>query len=429
MEIGLLLTGDELLDGAIVDTNSVWFANVLFERNLHISKKMIVRDNLLEISDAMDFLSETCNLIVVNGGLGPTSDDLTMKALSEFSGQELVENEQWVEELTNRFGGEVFNKKSTNYKQVYLPEHAEMIFNEIGTACGAVLQNSGSWFFLTPGVSVEFQHMITKHFFDFVQEKFYELSEFYNTSRLLFLHRESLVQSIVNSADLPREVAVGYRSSPPYIEIKFRSLLENKDKVDLALTKIIPLLDDFIVGDSVSNMAQTLHKSLLASGKKLSLAESFTGGMMAKLLTSNSGCSVYLQGGFLAYSNEFKKNVINVEQDVNEHNMDSLDLVCAMATNTAHKNISDYVLATTGYAETIGDSRTISFSVALVADGNCYAQKIVCDYKDRYFSRKLGAACAFNMLRLFLDGKSPLEFNSQALNFSQLEQDVREIKS
>ncbi|CAK8741937.1 Nicotinamide-nucleotide amidohydrolase PncC [Sodalis praecaptivus] len=148
LRVEMLCTGDEVLHGQIVDTNAAWLANYLFEQGMPMSSRMTVGDNLSALVAAMTERSLRADVLIVNGGLGPTSDDLSALAAATAAGDELVEHAEWLAKMAAYFAERGRDMAPSNRKQALIPASAELIDNPVGTACGFALQLNRCLLFL-----------------------------------------------------------------------------------------------------------------------------------------------------------------------------------------------------------------------------------------------------------------------------------------
>ena len=140
IRVEMLSTGDEVLHGQIVDTNASWLADVLFQHGLPMTSRSTVGDAMSSLVEALQSRSQIADVLIVNGGLGPTSDDLSAQAAATASGSELVLQQAWLEKMEAWFASRGRLMAPSNRKQAEIPANAELIDNPVGTACGFALQ-------------------------------------------------------------------------------------------------------------------------------------------------------------------------------------------------------------------------------------------------------------------------------------------------
>ncbi|VDZ70670.1 Competence/damage-inducible protein CinA (plasmid) [Klebsiella aerogenes] len=160
LQVEMLSTGDEVLHGQIVDTNAAWLADYFFNQGLPLTRRNTVGDDLDALVAILRERSEQADVLIVNGGLGPTSDDLSALAAATAKGEGLVLNAEWLETMTRFFAERGRPMAESNRKQAEIPASAEMINNPVGTACGFAVQLNRCLMFFTPGVPSEFKVMV-----------------------------------------------------------------------------------------------------------------------------------------------------------------------------------------------------------------------------------------------------------------------------
>lgn len=424
MKLEMICTGEEVLAGQIVDTNAAWFANTLMGHGIECQRRVTVGDRLEDLVAVFKERSTEADVIVVNGGLGPTSDDLSSEAMALAKGEPLIENKAWRERLDDWFTRNGRVMAESNLKQALIPESAIMIDNPVGTACGFAVKLNRAWLFFTPGVPFEFKQMITEQFIPFITEKFAITGDVALRKYLTLGEGESSLADVLEAITLPAGINIGYRSTMPYIEIKLfargKSAIKEMDRIE---AQIRFLLGTAIVADNRSSLAEEIHHLMLGSGKNLSVAESCTGGMIASQLISFSGSSSYLDQGLVAYSNESKVKVLGVNADtLDDHGAVSIATIEEMARGARAILGSDYGLATSGIAGPTGGSEEKpvgTVAIALATKGGVYSQVIKLPRRSRDLVRRLSTAVALDMLRRELLGEAVIVDYSSIKRFDK----------
>ncbi|ROS01016.1 nicotinamide-nucleotide amidase [Sinobacterium caligoides] len=357
MKLQLLLTGDELLSGDVVDTNSCWLADRLREQGLSIYRKTTVRDDLDCLVDELTALSQQSDVLIVNGGLGPTVDDLTAQALSIASGQPLKQHPQALAHLEHWATERHLELNPANLKQALLPADVELIHNPTGTAPGFSCQLNGCLILCTPGVPSELKCM----FDDSIAEQLSQLHSrsLASTERMLvFGIGEAELQQLINDQlnDWPTALTLGFRAKMPTLELKVSG--SDDSLKSHWIDKLKKLLGEHIVGAGDSNVAREVIALLKQKGWTLSTAESCTGGLISSLLTSNSGSSAVFGHGFITYSNVAKQQMIGVNaQTIEQHGAVSEQTVREMVSGALAQSGSNLAVAVTGIAGPDGGSK------------------------------------------------------------------------
>lgn len=413
MKVELICTGEELLAGQILDTNSAWFANVIKEKGLSISRHTTVGDRLDDLVEVFEERSHHADLIVVNGGLGPTEDDLSAQAASEALKEDLVLNSSWQQKLERHYASMSKVIPKSNMKQALLPKSSQMIDNPYGTACGFAFKLNRAWFFFTPGVPHEFKPMVQEQLLPFIEEKFQIEKPIAMSSFLLFGIGESALQDLLDDMNLnDSSLQFGFRASGSLIELKIYNLNMIESEFHKVETEILTKLGEHVVAKDYDSLAHFVHNTLLETDKTLAVAESCSGGLLASQLINFSGSSKYFEHSLVTYSNLSKKNVLSIsEEDLKQYGAVSLEVARKMALSTRAIQNSDYGLSITGIAGPDGGSHqkpvgTVCF--ALVTDKETFSQKIYFKSRSRNKIRELSCVVALDMLRRHLLGKAPI---------------------
>lgn len=411
MKLEMICTGEEVLSGQIIDTNAAWVANTLMELGIETHHRITVGDRLEDLRDAFIERSHHADVIIVNGGLGPTSDDMSAEAMALAKGESLIENEEWRDRLISWFSKNNRQMAKSNLKQALLPESAVMVDNPVGTACGFRVKLNKAWLFFTPGVPFELRHMIKEQFIPFIKSEF-GISENTALKKLLTIgHGESSLADNLSELTLPAGITLGYRSSMPHIEIKIFARGDKAINQLAEVTKAIKsILGIAIVAEDRPTLAAEIHHRLFQSGFSLSLAESCTGGMLTSQLIDFPGSSSYLHHGLVTYSNESKVKVLGVNpQILDDHGAVSIATVEAMARGAREILDSDFALSTSGIAGPDGgteDKPVGTVAIALATKHVVYSQMVKIPNRSRQLVRSLSAAIAYDMLRRALLGEA-----------------------
>ncbi|AJI94344.1 molybdenum cofactor synthesis domain protein [Yersinia ruckeri] len=286
LRIEMLSTGDEVLHGQIVDTNSAWLADYLFTQGLPMSSRETVGDDLTALIAVLQERSQVADVLIVNGGLGPTSDDLTALAAARASGVELIEHPEWISRMEAFFAERGRVMSATNRKQAHIPAHAEMLDNPVGTACGFMLALNNCLMFFTPGVPSEFKVMVTQQIVPHLQQHFGPLAAPLCLRMTTFGRSESDLAMELDSLPLPDGVVLGYRSSPPIIELKLTGPANQRPAMEAIWQQVRQVAGESLIYEGTQGLAALLTEQLKQRGLTLALSEQFTGGLINLQLQS-----------------------------------------------------------------------------------------------------------------------------------------------
>ncbi|EPQ9342105.1 nicotinamide mononucleotide deamidase-related protein YfaY [Klebsiella pneumoniae] len=285
LNVEMLSTGDEVLHGQIVDTNAVWLADFFFNQGLPLTRRHTVGDDLDALVAILRERSEQADVLIVNGGLGPTSDDLSALAAATAKGEGLILHPEWLDTMTRFFAERGRPMAESNRKQAEIPASAEMINNPVGTACGFAIQLNRCLMFFTPGVPSEFKVMVEQEILPRLRQRF-TLPEPPVCLRLTTFGRsESELAQNLNPLTLPPGVVMGYRSSMPIIELKLTGPAEQRDAMLALWPEVRKVAGDSLIFEGTEGLPAQIARSLQERQLSLTLSEQFTGGLLALQLS------------------------------------------------------------------------------------------------------------------------------------------------
>ncbi len=355
----ILTIGTEILLGDLVDTNSAYLGGRLAALGVSVYRHTTVGDNTVRITAALREAASRADLVITTGGLGPTSDDLTNQCLGDAAGREMVEYPEarsHVDEMFRRFGRE---PTPSNYKQAIFPEGSKLIPNPVGTAMGAMLELDGALVATFPGVPGEMRRM----FEDTLEPLIKERSEGAIVSRTLWftgIGESALaeqVQDLLDASDPTVAPLAGQGKVRLRVTSRADTPEEAEKKIEPIAGEILTRLGDYYFGEDDETLESALGKLLTERGATLALAESCTGGLLAKRLTDGAGASAYFVEGLVTYSNESKEHLLGVPSDLLvEHGAVSEPVAGAMAEGVRKVAGTDYGLSVTGVAGPDGGS-------------------------------------------------------------------------
>jgi nicotinamide-nucleotide amidase len=361
MNAEIITIGDEILIGQVIDTNSAFIAQVINEIGIEVCRITSISDNISEIKSALAEASHRAKLVLLTGGLGPTPDDRTKIAIKEYFNSEFRIDEGvliHIKELLSRRGVQMNER---NVEQAKVPDNCRLINNRLGTAPGLWFDRDDTTFIFMPGVPFEMKAIIGDLLPD-LKELYGSPSIVYRTILTHGLPESALAKAINDwELNLPEFLSLAYLPSPGMVRLRItgKNTLEKNiynfinDEI-IKLKKIIP---EYIFGYDHDLLEMVIGNILLEKNAFLATAESCTGGTIASLVTSVPGCSRYYKGSVVAYSNEIKTNVLNVDnQLIVKYGAVSREVAEAMASGVCKLLNSDYSIATTGIAGPDGGS-------------------------------------------------------------------------
>lgn len=395
------------------NTNAVWMAQELNLIGVSVVHMSSVADEKQAILKAFADASKRADIVLITGGLGPTKDDITKSTFCEYFETELVTDENVLKDVTGFFSKRNKEVSEINRKQAEVPKGCLVIRNKNGTAPGMWMEKNNTIFVSMPGVPYEMQAMVTDNVIPEIKRRF----------KLPFIFHKTILTQGIGESDLAdlisdwedglteKEIGLAYLPSPGMVRLRLSSKgfdeLELHRKIESQIEKVNPLIEKYIYGYEEYGKAQPkiediLGQLLLEKGLKLGLAESCTGGYISHLITSVAGSSNYYNGCIVPYHNEFKHNLLKVDNAIFEkHGAVSKECVMAMAKETLNTFKADVAIAVSGIAGPGGgtDEKPVGTTWIAVAYGDRIVPKQFVFGHNRLRNIQMTANTAMNMLR------------------------------
>jgi nicotinamide-nucleotide amidase len=307
MRIEVICTGDEVLTGKIINTNFSYISQKLEDVGLAVSRETTVGDDRDELLRAFRLAGERADAVIVNGGLGPTVDDLSQEIAARAADVDLVLSEDWLQRMEEFFLRRNRVMSPNNRKQAMLPATAEILDNPIGTACGFALDIGRARFFFTPGVPRELRQMLEEQIIPRLLEKSGAPSAIYLKRFHSYGLGESHVDALLTGVeDLVPDgsVKLGFRTHYPQIETKLTvrgaDLAEVDKKLAPVVAEVRKRLGNFIMAEDGDTLEGVVLKALERQGGSLALVESFTSGQIAARIAHLPGAEAVFRRGLVA---------------------------------------------------------------------------------------------------------------------------------
>jgi nicotinamide-nucleotide amidase len=361
--------GDEILIGQITDTNSAHISRALNSLGIKVSKMVSIGDDHNLIVESLKKELQENEIVITTGGLGPTKDDITKKALAELSESTSYKTDQRQLEIVHRIlSARGLDILDINLAQADVPENCEVIPNRLGTAPVMVFRFPEERFrhkatlYSLPGVPFEAIGALDDILNDIKEHYF--LSDIYHRTVMTYGIAESaLAEMIADWEDnLPADMHLAYLPNA-LTGVRLRLSIyggmreDQEARIENELKGLHAILGDSIYSDKDDTLESAIGEILKATGKTLSTAESCTGGMISSLITSVPGSSEYFLGSVTSYANSVKENVLGVPSKIiEEYGAVSSECVSAMAEGVRRLTGSDYSVATSGIAGPGGGS-------------------------------------------------------------------------
>lgn len=358
MEKAVLITiGDEILSGNTIDTNSNFIAAELKSIGIQVTQIFTISDEIAIIKNTLKTAFEIGDLVITTGGLGPTRDDKTKKALAEYFNDEIALDEATFNHLKNymeRRGR--LDILERNREQAFVPTKSVVFQNHFGTAPCIMMDQDGKLCFSLPGVPYEVKPLIKDQIIPYLKEKF---NLYYIHTRIVSVVGipESILADIIEEWELalPENLALSYLPVGTRVKLRLTASGDNeaalKQQAEDEIQKLLPLVGDYVIAVSEDKIEKILAEILTERKLTISTAESCTGGELAKMITSNSGSSKYFFGGIIPYATDKKIEILKVSKEtVDQFTVVSEQVASEMAKGCQKLFDTDISLSTTGVA-------------------------------------------------------------------------------
>jgi len=414
----IITIGDELLIGQVIDTNSAWIAQELNKAGIFVKRRVAVGDNENDIRIALDEESQHVDIILITGGLGPTSDDITKPLLCKYFNGKMIVNEDALQNVKYLFE-KVFKRPVTevNLKQAEVPDVCTVIQNKRGTAPGMWFvqrtsdgEKKGKIFVSMPGVPNEMQGMM-KTVIEKLKSRF-ELPVIIHKTLLTAGIGESMLAEQIKDFEsaLPSNIKLAYLPNYGMVRLRLTSSGYEKDvierEIETQFETLKSLAKEYLVTDEDEPMEKVIGKLLSARNETMSTAESCTGGYIAHLITSIPGSSKYFKGSVVSYDNEVKENVLNVsDETLQTFGAVSEETVKEMLKGALDVLKTNYAIAVSGIMGPDGGSAEKPVGTVWIAVGSKSFDKLRIETQklnlrfDRMRNIQITSMNALNLLR------------------------------
>ena len=403
----ILTIGDEILYGQITDTNTPWISSELDQLGIKVIRNTTVGDIENDILDAFKAAEDQVDLILITGGLGPTNDDLTMPMLAKYFNSDIVENKEVLEHVRQFFEsrGRVFS--DSNQRQALVPEIAEVIHNELGTAPATWYERNGKVFVSMPGVPHEMKNIMKTQVIPKVRAFFNTPFIYHKVIKTVGIGESFLADKIKDwEENLPDHISLAYLPSIGQVRLRLtaqgpdRQVLENdvRQQIDF----LLPLIGKYVYGYDDTSLEEAVGQILMEQEKTIAFAESCSGGFIQHKITTIPGSSKYFQGGLVPYHNELKIGTLGVSREtIENHGAVSEACVKEMANRVREMFNSDVGAASSGIAGPDGgtDDKPVGLVWIAYADGEQTITKKLQLTKNRILNIELTEIAVLNLVR------------------------------
>lgn len=403
----ILTIGDEILYGQIHDTNATWISEQLDMLGVRVTHRETIGDNETDILQAFEQAKKRADIVLITGGLGPTNDDLTKPLLARFFNTPVELNEDALQEVTSLF--KKFGKEltETNRRQAELPKSSTKITNKLGSAPGMWFDEEDTVFVSMPGVPFEMKAMMEHEILPRIRQRFSTATIVHRIIKTCGIGESWLADTIATwESQLPDHIKLAYLPGISEVRLRLTATGASKeqltDEIEEQINMLSPLAGQYIYGFDSDTLESKLGAYLLDANKTIATAESCTGGFLAHKITSVPGSSAYFKGCVVSYSNEIKRDILNIpEQVLNEYGAVSEQTVRLMAENVMKLMNTDLAIATSGIAGPDGGTpeKPVGTVWIAIADAHQTEAKLLKFAKNRLINIEATAKLAMNAAR------------------------------
>jgi len=406
MEIEIITIGDELITGHVIDTNSAFMAKMLVEAGMEVRYKSAVGDSMDAMVEAFRLAWRRAKVTITTGGLGPTDDDMTKKAIVKVFRRNLIFHEDILEDIRHRYALRGIDMPAINQNQALLPQGATLFPNKMGSAVGICIAEEGQVFISLPGVPAEARQIMEDEVIPYLQGM--RQGEPFHVVRLRTtgVIETKLVEKLKPEMKIPSGVRLAYLPSYGGVDLRILATAETQEEAEKKGNNLARFIESkvgkyiFTRGDD--NLEAVVGQILKDNDKTLAVAESCTAGLLGHRVTAVSGSSDYFLGGILAYSNDVKTGHLKVDPKIiEEHGAVSEECAVAMANGCRELFGSDYALSITGIAGPTGgtDEKPVGTTYIGISSAHAGRAQLFSLGIDRDINRTRASYCALEMLR------------------------------
>ena len=412
----IITIGDELLIGQTIDTNSAWMAQELNKIGVWVKRRVAVGDTREDIWQALDEESESAQIILITGGLGPTADDITKPLLCDYFGGKMVVDEIVLDHVTaifRRLNRPIIER---NMKQAEVPDVCTVLMNKRGTAPGMLFRKGNCIYISMPGVPHEMKGIMTDEVLPLLLRE-YKMPFILHRTLLTAGVGESFLAEKISEWEeaLPQGVKLAYLPNYGMVRLRLTATGTDKDglnkQLDQLFIELQQQVEEWLIVTEDIPLEEALGRLLLSKNKSMATAESCSGGYIAHLVTAIPGSSTYFKGTVVAYAYDVKEDVLGVQHATLEtKGAVSEETVTEMLKGLLQQTTADYGIATSGVMGPGGGTDDKPVGTVWVAVGSrekVIAKKLHFRF-DRLKNIELTATNALLMLFQFIKAETDI---------------------
>lgn len=355
--IEIISIGTELLTGQTINTNASTIAKILLRKGYEVEQITTIPDKGAILEETIIASMKRASFIILTGGLGPTTDDITRATLAKIFDKKLRQDNELAANLERQYG----NACESLTNQATIIEGVEIMPNKIGTASGFILEKGTVKVFALPGVPIEMQEMLEKSVIPSLAQV--TSPEYFQRTLFLFLILENRVDPHLRQLEkkyphVEFGLCPSHGTLSIYLKLKAQTSKEAEEKFKPILQELRTRYKKNIFSEKDNTIESAIHKQFISRKLTLACAESCTGGLMSSRLTQISGSSNYFLVGLVTYSNQMKTTILNVNpRTLEKHGAVSCETVVEMVKGTLALSKADYAISISGIAGPTGGSK------------------------------------------------------------------------
>lgn len=402
----LITIGDEVMTGHTVDTNAAFLARTLTDAGHEIRFRTSVGDTVDLMVDAFKLAMSRAELIVTTGGLGPTDDDLTKRAIARQFKRNLIFHDDILRQIEQRFAARGMTMGKLNQNQALLPQGATLLPNRIGSAVGIVIEEEQKLFVSLPGVPREMEILLQEELMPFLAKRKGTGTTAIRKLRTIGIAESHLAELIAPHYKAEAGVRLAYLPSYSGVDLRLvataPTAVDSAEKINRIVDKLRPVIAPYLFGVDSETIEQAVGALLKGRSATLSVAESCSGGQLGMAITSVAGSSDWFVGGIVSYDNRIKIEQLGVPAElITQHGAVSEEVACAMAAGVRARFGTTHALSITGIAGPDGgtDEKPVGTVWIGLSDPSGTSASLSRFGSDRQVNRTRSVYAALNLLR------------------------------
>ncbi len=412
MNVHIITIGDEILIGQITDTNSAWMAQQLNLQGARIVGMTSISDGMEDIINTLARATKQADVVLLTGGLGPTKDDITKKAIAKFYETGFVFSQETYDRIVGFFERLGRSTTEAHRQQCFMPQNAKLLTNKMGTAPGMWFDENDTVVVSMPGVPYEMKYLMEHEVLPRLTERFPMQAIAHRTIQTIG-EGESRIAARIEAFEnkLPEHIKLAYLPNLGRVRLRLsgsgtdQAALEQE--LDALVAELVPQIEELVFGYETDSIEAVIGQLLKERGLTLATAESCTGGHLAHQITAISGASAYFMGSIVAYDNAVKENLLGVQSaTLAEHGAVSEACVREMAEGVRERLQTDIGVSISGIAGPTGGTsdKPVGTIWMAISDGKRTVTRKLQLGKKRVLNIKYTSNQALNLVRCLVLG-------------------------